>query len=130
MKTARQAKRDARQLYFLCRIDGLLDEQRVRRVVQTILDERRSGGLAILSRFLRLVRLDRARHSAEVESAEPLPAEIRARVAASLEQLHGRGLTTSFAENPDLLGGVRIKVGSDVYDGSVKGRLGALEARF
>jgi F0F1-type ATP synthase delta subunit len=36
----------------------------------------------------------------------------------------------SYGSNPALLGGVRITVGSDVYDGSVKGRLTALEERF
>jgi F-type H+-transporting ATPase subunit delta len=37
-------------------------------------------------------------------------------------------LATSFEHKPELIGGMRIKVGSDVYDGSVKARLAALEA--
>jgi F0F1-type ATP synthase delta subunit len=36
---------------------------------------------------------------------------------------------TTFTENPTLLGGVRIQVGSDVYDGSIRARLNALETR-
>ena len=39
---------------------------------------------------------------------------------------HGPALQTSFVENPALLGGLRIKVGSDVYDGSVRARLQAI----
>ncbi len=39
-------------------------------------------------------------------------------------------LETSFEQNAALIGGVRIKVGSDVYDGSVRARLAALEARL
>ena len=41
-----------------------------------------------------------------------------------------QGLNISFAQNPALLGGLRIKVGSDVYDGSVQARLEDLEESF
>ena len=44
--------------------------------------------------------------------------------------MYGRGLLMSYADNPALVGGVRITVGSDVYDGSIKGRLTALSERF
>jgi F-type H+-transporting ATPase subunit delta len=44
--------------------------------------------------------------------------------------MYGRGLLMSYANNPRLLGGVRVTVGSDVYDGSIQGRLTALEERF
>jgi F-type H+-transporting ATPase subunit delta len=130
MKTARQAQREARQLFRLCLVNGSLDEARARRVVQRMLDRARPGGLSVLSRFGRLVRLDRLEHSAEVESAEPLTADLRASIHASLTRLYGQGMTTSFAEDPTLIAGMRIKVGSDVYDGSVKGGLAALESRF
>lgn len=130
MKTARQAKREARQLYRLCLTDGVLDENRVRQVVHRVATERRSGSLSILSRLHRLVRLDRAKHSADVESAVPLPADIRARVEAGLALAHGPGVEIKFAENPALLAGVRIRVGSDVYDGSVQAGLSELEARL
>jgi F-type H+-transporting ATPase subunit delta len=130
MKTNRQAQRDARQLFHLCLVNGSLDEGRVRQIVSGVVDARRSRGLAVLSRFQRLVRLDRDRHSATIESAAPLPASLRANIEAGLTQRHGPGLVASFTENPALIGGVRIKVGSTVYDGSVKGRLAALESCF
>ena len=130
MKTARQVQRDARHLFRLCLVNGSVDENRVRQIVDRVIDGGRPGGLAILSRFQRLVRLDRTKHSAVVESATPLPMDVRSTIDAGLAHLYGRGIVSSFAENPALLGGVRIKVGSDVYDGSVKGRLDALETRF
>jgi F-type H+-transporting ATPase subunit delta len=130
MKTARQAKREARQLFRLCCTNGVLDDERVRQVVDRLVKERRSGSLSILSRFHRLVRIDRDRHTADVESAVPLPADIRARVEAGLMQAHGPGVAITFAENPALLAGVRIRVGSDVYDGSVQAGLSELEARL
>jgi F-type H+-transporting ATPase subunit delta len=45
-------------------------------------------------------------------------------------QQYGPGLTTSFVENPELIGGMRIQVGCDVYDGSVRARLEALAKSF
>ena len=130
MKTSRQAQREARQLFQLCRVDGVVDENRVRQIVQRMLDGRRAGSLEVLGLFHRLVRLDRARHSADVQSAVPLPADIRASIEGALARRHGPGIITSFTENRDLLGGVRIQVGSDVYDGSVQGGLNALDERF
>jgi F-type H+-transporting ATPase subunit delta len=130
MKTTRQAQRDARTLFRLCQVNGSLDERRVRQVVDRIIAARRAGGLATLSRFERLVRLDRARHQAKVESAVPLPRDVRTSIEAGLKGLYGQGIAASYVHDPALIGGVRITVGSDVYDGSVKGRLAALEARF
>ena len=130
MKTAKQAQRDARQLFRLCLVDGSLDEDRARQVVQRLVDAARPGTLPVLSRFQRLVRLDRAKHSADVTSAVPLPPDIRALLEAGVARLYGPGIVTSFAEDPTLLGGVRLTVGSDVYDGTIKAGLAALEARF
>jgi len=130
MKTSRQTKREAKRLFRFCLVNGLLDEGRTRQVVQRIIDGKRRGGLALLSHFQRLVKLDLARHTAQVESAMPLPEDLRASVQAGLARTYGPGISASFAHNPGLIGGMRIKVGSDVYDGSVRGRLAALEKNF
>ena len=130
MKTTRQIKREAKRLFRWCFVNGLLDEGRTRQVVQRIIDGKRRGGLALLSQFQRLVKLDSARHTAEVESAMPLAADLRASVQAGLARTYGPEINVSFAHNPELIGGMRIKVGSDVYDGSVRARLAALEKGF
>jgi F-type H+-transporting ATPase subunit delta len=85
---------------------------------------------AILGHFYRLVRLDRAQHTANIESATPLPAELQAAVEASLTRRYGPALITGFDHRPQLIGGMRIQVGCDVYDGSVLGGLEALEKSF
>jgi len=130
MKTSRQTKREAERLFRLCLINGLLDESRTRQVVERIIEAKRRGGLALLSYFRRLVKLESARHAAEVESATPLPADLRTRIQAGLARTYGPGISASFIHNPGLIGGMRIKVGSDVYDGSVRARLAALEKNF
>ena len=130
MKTTRQTKREAERLFRLCLINGLLDEGRTRQVVERIIEAKRRGSLALLSHFRRLVKLEFARHTAEVESAVPLSADLRARIQAGLARTYGPGISASFIHNPGLIGGMRIKVGSDVYDGSVRARLAALEKNF
>src|SRR5262245_19506760 len=130
MKTAKQSEREARQLYRLCLVQGRLDEDRARTVVHDVIDAGRAGRLAVLSRFQRLVKLDRLQHSATVESAAPLADDLRAAIASGLTRLHGEETAIGFADNPSLIGGGRIQVGSHVYDGSVKGRLSALTARW
>jgi F-type H+-transporting ATPase subunit delta len=104
----------------------LLDEGRAREVVRRVLAERPRGYLAVLGHFQRLLKLDLQRRTATVESAVPLPPEMRASLTANLERVGGRGLSISFAENPALIGGLRIKVGCDVYDGSIQTRLARL----
>jgi F-type H+-transporting ATPase subunit delta len=130
LKTVKQAQREARQLFRLCLVNGSLDELQARQVVQQFVAGSRPGMLRVLSRFQRLLRLDRTKHSADVTSAVPLPNDVRADLEVGLSRLYGRGLVTTFAEDPSLLGGVRVTVGFDVYDGSVKARLAALEGRF
>jgi F-type H+-transporting ATPase subunit delta len=130
MKSTRRTRRAARQLFRLCVVDGRLDEERVRRVARRIAESRRRGGLAVLSDLQRLVRLDRERHTAVVESATSLSDDVREDVKTGLARIYGTELETSFEHNPALIGGMRIRVGSDVYDGSVRSKLEALETRL
>jgi F-type H+-transporting ATPase subunit delta len=130
MKSKRLQQREAKRLFRLCTLNGSLDETRVRRVVEQVVAAERPGSFNVLSRFQRLVRLDRQAHSARVESTSSLPDDLRASIEAGLTRLYGGGIVTTYVENPALLGGVRITVGSDVYDGSIQGRLAALEEGF
>ena len=130
MVTNRKIKRAARRLFNLCRVDGRQDEARIRDVARRVAASRRHGSLPILWEFRRLVRLDREQHTAIVESAAPLTDDVRGSVEAGLTRKYGTAVSTSFALNPSLIGGMRIKVGSHVYDGSVRARLAALRDRF
>ncbi len=130
MKTTKQARRDAKRLFRLCVVDGQLDENRVRLLLRKIIESRRRGSFGILSRFRHIVKLHQDRHTARVESAVPLPANLQAGIEAWLARKYGRGITARFMQNPELIGGIRLQVGSDVYDGSVKAALQALAERF
>jgi F-type H+-transporting ATPase subunit delta len=130
VKVTKQSRREAKELYRSCLVNGIMDENRVRTAVQKTIELKPRGYLAILSHFQRLVKLELERRSAKVESATPLAADLQANIQASLARLYGAGLNISFAQNPALIGGLRIKVGSDVFDGSIQARLAALEQSF
>ena len=130
MKISKQARRDARQLLRACMANAVLDDNRVRQAVQSVIHDKPRGYLAVLTQFQRLVRLETARRAARVESATPLSAQFQSQLQAELSHKYGAGLSFAFVENPALLGGLRIRVGGDVYDGSVQGRLAALQECF
>jgi len=130
MKISKQARRDGRELFRACMVRDALDENRVRQAMAGVVRQRPRGYIAILSHFQRLIRLEVARRSARIESAEPLPPQTQAQIQGDLTRQYGPGLSFVFAQNPALIGGVRIQVGGDVYNGSVQGRLAALEQCF
>lgn len=130
MKIKKEAKREAKQLFRLCLVNGVLDEHRVRRVAQQVVAAGRRDRPAILSHFGRLVKLELTRHTATIESATPLSADVQAAIETGLRSRYGPGITAVFIHRPALIGGMRIQVGSDVYDGSVRAGLAALEKTF
>ena len=127
MKSNKQARREAKQLFNGCRVNGRLDENRARQAVQDVVANKPRGYLAMLSHFQRLVKLEVERRTARVESAVPPSEALKTSVTANLTRRYGSGLDITFGVNPELIGGLRVKVGSDVFDGSVKARLGELE---
>jgi len=126
MKISKQARRDGKALFNTCKVNGVLDEGRVRQTVTAVIAQKPRGYVGILSHFQRLVKLDLERRTARIESATPLSEALTASVKANLAQRYGQGLSVNFAVNPALIGGLRVKVGSDVFDGSVRARLDAL----
>lgn len=130
MKISKLAQREARQLFRSCRVNGLLDDNRVRQATALLLSKRPHGYVEILSRLHRLVKLELERRAARVESAMPLPADLQADVADRIRKIYGPGADITFSRNPALIGGLRVQVGSDLYDGSVRSRLEKLEQSF
>lgn len=130
MKITKQARRDAKQLFRSCVADGALDENRVRQVVTRVLAAKPRDYLALLHHFQRLVKLEVDRRTAVVESAVPLDPATRDSIAGSLQRLRGPGITLRFQEDPTLIGGLRVRLGSDVYDGTIQTRLTRLAESF
>ena len=130
MKIPKQARRDAKELFLSCRVNGSLDEAKVREVVQRVIAAKPRGYFAILAHFQRLVKLDLDRRTARVQSAALLAEPQQAVLKSNLTRRYGGGLVFDFVQQPELIGGLRVQVGSDVYDGSIQARLAELEAGF
>ena len=130
MKISKLARREAKALFVSCRANGLLDEGKVRQAVEQVIARKPRGYVAILSHLQRLVKLDLDRRTARVESAVALSPTQQSELTNNLTRRYGQGLNISFAQNPTAIGGLRIQVGSDVYDGTVQARLNALADNF
>ena len=130
MKISKQARRDAKALFQSCRVNGVLDEAKVRQIVTQVIASKPRGYVAILSHFHRLLKLDLDRRTARVESAVPLDSAQQSSLKTNLARRYGQGLIFAFSQNAALIAGMRVQVGSDVFDGSVKARLAGLEQHF
>jgi F-type H+-transporting ATPase subunit delta len=130
MKISKVAAATARRLFGLCQSGGRLDEAKLRLVFTQLAKTKPRDYRAILQALQRLTRLEIERRRVTVESATPLDEPSRQRVAAGLATQYGPDLTIDYHTNPALLGGLRIRVGNDVFDGSVKGRIDRLASAF
>jgi F-type H+-transporting ATPase subunit delta len=130
MKGNKQSRRGAKQLFKSCQVEGQLAEERVRQAVSLVIEKKPRGYFGILQELQRLVKLDVSSRSASVESAVVLTDAQQQNIRESLGRLKDGEVTVEFAENADLIGGMRVKIGDDVFDGSVKTRLATLSESF
>ena len=128
MKSSREARKSARSLFRGCMAGGTLDRTHVRAVADALVAEKPRGSLEVLKVFARLVRLELERRHAVVESALPLAESELSTLRDQITGAHGSDLTFESVVRPELIGGLRVRVGSDVWDGSVRARLDALPA--
>jgi F-type H+-transporting ATPase subunit delta len=130
MKISKTAAAAARRLFGLCLTDNQLDEAKLRTVTSRLVEAAPRDYRAILAAIQRLTRLEFERREVMVESAVELDESASQRVVAGLTQQYGPGLMVQYKITPELLGGLRIRVGNDVFDGSVHGRLQRLSNAF
>ena len=130
MKLDKEARKLTKGLFQLSLTDGRLDGKKISAVVKKVIADKPRSFVGILKEYQRLVRLEVAKHHAVIESATPLDKKGTDQLLANLQAKYGKDLTTEFKVSPELLGGLRIKIGSDVFDSSVRERLKRLESEF
>jgi F-type H+-transporting ATPase subunit delta len=130
MKISKVANAEARRIFRLCQTGGRLDEAKLSTAIKMIVAEKPRDFRGILGALKRLVRLELERRHVVVESAAPLDAAEQQRVVSGLAAKYGSDLTFEYRVTPELLGGLKVRVGNDVFDGSVKGRLDRLAEAF
>lgn len=120
----------ARELFRFSLVDGRLNASRVSDISERLVAQKPRAYLQILKELSRLVRLELDRRHAVIESPALLDEASATNIANMLKQNFGSDITTEFRTSPDLLGGLRVKLGSDVWDGSIRSRLAALSQQL
>lgn len=127
MKLNKESRRLSKDLFRASFTDGRLDENKVRGFVQQIVAGKPRHYVDILKSYQRQIRLEVEKRHATIESATELDHGAGERVLHDLRAKYGHDITATFSVNPALIGGLRIRIGDDVFDGSVQGRLARLE---
>ena len=130
MKISTDIRRLSRNLVRASFVDGALDRERISSLVQSIIEKKPRNYIQLLENYQRLLRLEVEKRRATIESASELDPEAGRQIEAGLERKYGPGLTTELVVNPALLGGARVRVGSDVWDSSVRNRLHRLQQQL
>jgi F-type H+-transporting ATPase subunit delta len=130
MKINKEVRQLSRQILRASFTDGQLDRGKIATLVQSLIAKKPRYYLAILQNYKRLLRLEIEKRHAKIESAKELSNDVSAKILAKLKQKYGDDLSADFLVDPNLLGGLRVQVGSDVWDGSVRNRLERLQQQL
>lgn len=126
MKIGKDTQNAARRLFRLCLDGNTVAEDRVRLIARKIAERKPRNYEALLAAFSRMVEYAVKSRTATIQSAVPLTEEERSRIQTKLAAKYDDGLYYNWEVAPDLLGGVRIQVGDDVKDGSVRSKIDRL----
>ena len=130
MKINKDIRRQARELLHGSFTNGQLDRGKIAALIDALAEKRPRHYIDILHTYKRLIRLEEDKRRARIESPRELSPEVSSRITDKLRRRYGDGLTTEFIADPSLLGGMRVRVGSDVWDGSVRNRLERLKQQL
>jgi F-type H+-transporting ATPase subunit delta len=130
MKINKDIRRLSREMLRASFTDRQLDPGRIASLVESLIARKPRNYIAVLKNYRRLLRLEVEKRHARVETASELDSGAGAALVANLKKKYGNDLATEFIVNPQLLGGMRIQVGSDVWDGTVRGRLERLQQQL
>ncbi len=127
MKINKEIRQLSREMLRASFTDGQIDPGRIASLVDSLIQRKPRNYLEVLKNYRRLLRLELEKRRARIETASELDSATSSELVANLKKKYGSDLTTEFVINPQLLGGMRIRVGSDVWDGTVRSRLERLQ---
>ena len=127
MKINREIRQLSREMLRASFTDGQLDPGKISSLVDSLISKKPRRYIDVLKNYRRLLRLELEKRQAKIESANEMDSATSSELVSNLKRKYGRDLTTEFVVNPELLGGMRIRVGSDVWDGTVRNRLERLQ---
>ena len=128
MSASKQIRATARTLLKLSLENGQLSEAKVRDVLAWFEAKPPAHAAATLREYHRLVVREYNRSRARIEFAGALSSGAVASILSELSRIYGRPVSAATSENPDLIAGVRISIGDDVYERSIASQLETLAA--
>jgi F-type H+-transporting ATPase subunit delta len=127
MKINKEIRQLSREMLRASFTDGQLDRGKIASIVKSLIAKRPRHFMDVLQYYKRLLRLEIEKRHAKIESATELSPKAAFDIGARLKKKYGEDLTTELTVDPTLLGGIRVRVGSDVWDGTLRNRLHRLE---
>jgi F-type H+-transporting ATPase subunit delta len=127
MKINKEIRRLSREMLRASFTDCQLDAGRIASLVDSLIAKKPRHYIEVLRNYRRLLRLELEKRQARIETASEADFATTSELVANLKKKYGDDLKTEFVVNPELLGGMRIRVGSDVWDGTVRNRLERLQ---
>ena len=130
MKINKEIRQLSREMLRASFTDGQLDPGRISSVIDSVTARKPRNYINVLKNYRRLLRLEVEKRRARIETASEMDPATQLDVVSNLKKRYGSDLTPEFVVNPEVLGGMRIKVGSDVWDGTVRNRLERLQQQL
>lgn len=113
----------AKKMVEMSRDNGVVTEAKVGEVLAAVKQLKPRHELSLLKAYLYYIRKAVAEQTAVVASAGALSKDALASIETSFSKVYGRQITAVTKTDASLIAGLRIRVGDDVYDASVAGRL-------
>jgi F-type H+-transporting ATPase subunit delta len=126
MAADKQTKLLAKQLFKLSVVNGVVSPEQVAGVLGWVEKTSPRRPVALLKAYHHRIALELAKSRAEVEHAGPVSDATLKQIEAAMTKRYSRVVTASAKPNPKLLAGLRVRVGSDVYESSVANQLAKL----
>lgn len=106
--------------------DGAVDPERVGGVLAYLEKHAPAKPVAVLKAYHRLIGIELGKTNAVVEHAGQISDHILGLVAGTLSQKYQRAIAATGTRNDDLIAGLRVRIGDDVYESTVSGQLDTL----
>ena len=126
MAADKQTKQLAKQLFKLSLVNGQVSAEQVSGVLGWIEKNQPTHTLTLLKNYRRMIATEVAKSSAVVEHAGPLAASVLPQIESAMAKKYQRPVVATAQLNSGLLGGLRVRIGSDVYESSISSQLASL----
>jgi F-type H+-transporting ATPase subunit delta len=123
MRGDKKTKLLAKQLFKLSLVNGSVSSAQVSGVLAYIEKSAPRNALVLLRLYQQAIVTELAKSNAQVEHAGPIAATTLPQIAAALTRKYQRPVTATAKPNAHLLAGLRVRIGSDVYESTVAGQL-------